>query len=106
MNKLPDRRIPPRTAEMAVRHADICKEMNEIFVAKNVDYGNSFSETYRKLGLISAVTRISDKTSRLQSLSRREAMVKGESIRDTLLDLANYAVMTVMELDARNRQHP
>lgn len=102
MNTHIDRKIPPRTVEKAARHANICKEMNEIYVAKNADYGDSFSETYRKLGLISAVTRISDKTSRLQSLSRRDAMVKDESIRDTLLDLANYAVMTVMELDARN----
>ena len=98
--------IPPETLEKAQRHAEICKTLNEIFVAKNADYGDSFSETYRKLGLISAVTRISDKTSRLQSLSRREALVKDESIRDTLLDLANYAVMTAMELDARNRQCP
>ena len=94
--------IPPETAAKAQRHAEICKTLNEIFVAKNADYGDSFSETFNKLGLISAITRISDKTNRLQSLCRKEAQVKDESIRDTLLDLANYAIMTAIELDGQN----
>ena len=81
------------------RHVEICKTLNDIYVAKNADYGDSFGELFRKLGLISAVTRISDKTNRLQSLCQREALVKDETIRDTLLDLANYAIMTVIALD-------
>lgn len=83
------------------RHAQICKQLNDIYVTKNHDYGNSFHDTYAKLGIISAVTRISDKYSRLESLctkSKDEQMVKNESIEDTLLDLANYAIMSVMEL--------
>jgi hypothetical protein len=36
---------------------------------------------------------------RLKQLIKQEAQVKDESIRDTVLDLANYAIMTVMELD-------
>ena len=83
------------------RHSQICKQLNDIYVTKNHDYGNSFHDTYTKLGIISAVTRISDKYSRLESLctkSKGEQMVKNESIEDTLLDLANYSIMTVMEL--------
>ena len=91
--------MPPETAAKAARHADICLALNKTYIAKNADYGDSFSETYRKLGIISAVTRISDKTSRLQSLCKRDALVKDESVRDTLLDLANYAIMTVMAMD-------
>lgn len=91
--------IPPETAVKAARHSDICLALNKTYIAKNADYGDSFSETYRKLGIISAVTRISDKTSRLQSLCKRDALIKDESIRDTLLDLANYAIMTVMAMD-------
>ena len=101
MNTHTNRRVPPRTVEKAARHAGICKEMNEIYFAKNADYGDSFSETFNKLGLISAITRISDKTNRLQSLCRKEAVVKDETIRDTLLDLANYAIMTAIELDGQ-----
>lgn len=67
---------------------------------KNQDYGDSFGETFQKLGLISAVTRIADKTNRLQSLCVNKQNVKDESIKDTLMDLANYAIMTLIELDS------
>lgn len=76
---------------------NITKEMVEMYKKKNHDYGDSFGETFRKLGVISAVTRISDKTNRLISLSAKEAKVD-ESIEDTLLDLASYAVMMLIEI--------
>lgn len=81
------------------KHIKICEELNKIYVNKNHDYGDSFGETFRKLGIISAVTRITDKTNRLQSLCRKQQKVNDESIRDTLMDLANYAIMTIIELD-------
>ena len=83
------------------KHKDICKELNDVYAQKNHDYGDSFGETYRKLGIISAVTRISDKYNRLVSLATKpeeERQVKDESITDTLLDMANYCIMTVIEL--------
>lgn len=84
------------------KHLAICKQLNQTYQEKNADYGDSFSETYQKLGIISAVTRISDKTNRLISLvgkSEAERLVKDESIQDTLRDMANYAIMTLMELE-------
>ena len=75
--------------------------MAEIYAAKNHDYGNSFSESMEEFGLISAAVRMNDKMKRIKSFSKMcpEAMqVKNESIQDTLLDLANYAVMTLVEL--------
>lgn len=83
-------------------HKMICKELSEIYDKKNHDYDNSFGYTFKKLGLISAITRISDKCNRLCSLSTKERKVKDESIEDTLMDMANYCIMTVMEL--RNKQ--
>lgn len=79
-------------------HMAICDKLNQIYVNKNHDYGDSFGETYRKLGIISAVTRISDKTNRLQTLCLNEQLVKDENIEDTLMDLANYAIMTIIEM--------
>ena len=81
------------------KHIEICKELNRIYRDKNHDYGDSFGETYKKLGIISAVTRITDKVNRLQILCTKESKVKDESIRDTLLDLANYAIMTIIEIE-------
>lgn len=82
-------------------HLAICKQLNQTYQEKNADYGDSFSETYQKLGIVSAVTQISHKTNRLISLvgkSEAERLVKDESIQDTLRDMANYAILTLMEL--------
>jgi len=43
--------------------------------------------------------RLRDKMNRLDRLQNSDSLVKSESIRDTLIDMANYAIMTVMELD-------
>ncbi len=81
------------------KHKEICNKLNDIYRKKNHDYGNSFGETYEKLGIISAVTRITDKVNRLQSLATKEQQVQDESIQDTLMDLANYSIMTIMEME-------
>ena len=84
------------------RHREITKQLNEIYIAKNTDYGDAFGDTFKKLGIISAVTRIVDKTNRLMSLSAKteaERNVKDETIEDTLMDLANYALMTLIEME-------
>lgn len=87
--------------EKAQMHEGICKELNDVYIRKNHDYGDSFNETFDKLGLISAVTRIMDKCNRLASLAtlpEEKRKVKDESISDTLLDMANYCIMTEMKL--------
>lgn len=82
-------------------HKSLCEELNKVYEQKNSDYGDSFGQTFDKLGVISAVTRITDKYNRLVSLCTKpeeERKVKDESIEDTLLDMANYCMMTVIEL--------
>ena len=83
------------------RHFELCKQLNSIYTKKNHDYGDSFHATYLEEGMAMARIRLSDKLNRFKSLTRNAdvAQVKDESIRDTLLDLANYAIMTVLELD-------
>ena len=97
-NKEPDdlkSHIEPKVA----KHYAICQKLNQVYKAKNHDYGDSFGDTYKKLGIISAVTRLSDKMNRLMSLAvSHDAQVKDEKIEDTLLDMANYAIMTLIEL--------
>lgn len=81
-------------------HREICNKLNTIYEQKNKAYGNSFSDTFNDLGIISAVTRISDKFNRLKTLAKNEYIQQGdESISDTLLDMANYCIMTYMELN-------
>mgnify|MGYP002528520719 CR=1 FL=1 len=82
------------------RHSDICKEINALYARKNHDYGDSFHQTFTEEGMAMPRIRLGDKLARFKSLTKSEVQeVKDESIRDTLIDLANYAIMTVLELD-------
>lgn len=82
---------------------DITKGMIETYVRKNHDYGNSFDKSLDKFGLVASVVRIGDKMNRIESLVQKKAMVQDESIRDTLLDMANYAIMTVIWMDNQDK---
>lgn len=82
----------------------VTREMRWMWKGKNADYGSSFDDGIDRFGLVSAAVRISDKANRFASLADgKSAQVKTESLRDTLMDLANYAVMTVMRLDQDKR---
>ena len=81
-------------------HGAVCQELYETYKKKNADYGNSFENSLDKHGLIAGIIRMDDKMSRLISLnSKNEQQVMDESLRDTLMDLANYTIMSVMWLD-------
>ena len=86
------------TEELTEVFKGITKDMTDTFCKKNHDYGNSFFESLDKRGLVAALVRMEDKMNRLNSLESNEAMVKDEAIEDTLLDLANYSIMTAMWL--------
>lgn len=81
------------------KHKEICERLNNIYSAKNKDYGDSFSEGYKEYGLTMPSIRLEDKLRRFKQLIRQNPEVKDESILDTLLDLANYSIMTIMELE-------
>lgn len=78
----------------------IVNEMAKTYENKNSDYGDSFGISVRKYGLISALTRISDKFNRIENLILNgNAQVKDENLLDSLKDLACYCVMTVMAIE-------
>ena len=82
------------------KHGQICRELNELYERKNADYGDSFHKTFLEEGMAMARIRLSDKLERFKKLTRSNTQeVKDESIRDTLIDLANYAIMTILELE-------
>lgn len=89
--------------EPVCQFRNITAEMVETYIRKNHDYGNSFDKSLDKFGLIASVVRIGDKMNRIESLIQKEAMVQDESIKDTLLDMASYCVMTIMWLN-NNRE--
>ncbi len=68
----------------------------EMFKKKNIDYGDAFAQ----FGVIGVLMRIEDKIQRSLSISKKGVtMVNDEGMRDTLMDLHNYAAMGVMLLD-------
>lgn len=84
----------------ATRHKILCDELNDLYVKKNHDYGDSFHATFVEEGMAMSRIRLTDKLNRFKKLTQRDGQeVQDESIRDTLIDLANYALMTVLELD-------
>ena len=58
---------------------------------------------YTKYGFTSYLVRLEDKLNRARIISREEAEVSDEKLEDTLLDLANYAILAVMELRGGNK---
>tara|TARA_Y100000589_G_scaffold331800_1_gene387110 strand:+ start:757 stop:1065 length:309 start_codon:yes stop_codon:yes gene_type:complete len=80
-----------------VKQMDIIQlEAKELFSKKNKDYGDAFA-TYGPVGVL---VRIGDKIQRLQSITKSGiTLVEDEKIRDTLIDLHNYAAMAIMLMD-------
>lgn len=79
-------------------HSSLCAALNALYERKNADYGDSFGKSFAEYGMTMACIRLEDKLNRIKSLSTKDAQVKDESITDTLMDLANYAIMTLIEL--------
>ena len=73
--------------------------MGSIYEAKNHDYGNSFEKSCDEYGITAALVRIEDKLNRLKSLRDKDPKVTNESIKDTLIDMANYCIMARMWVD-------
>ena len=86
------------------QHEQICKDLHMTYLMKNADYGDSFKESLDKHGLIAAVVRMSDKLNRLDSLKDKAGQVGDEKLSDTVLDLANYAIMTAMWIEDSGRR--
>lgn len=78
---------------------EITDEMYELYKAKNTDYGSSVSDTYKDFGLVAFLVRIQDKINRLKTLNKQDAKVQDEKIRDTLIDLANYSILAIIEME-------
>ena len=75
----------------------IVDQMADTYAKKNENYGDSFGDTYERLGAVSGLVRLYDK------LNRATSLVNGgenhyESLEDTFIDMACYAIMNVIEL--------
>jgi len=104
MPSVPERRGDARDLEGVVsgvasrpdRVREVFVEAHELCVRKNADYGDAVS----KYGAVGVLVRIGDKLGRLVAVTRSGVtLVADESVRDTLIDMANYAALAVTLLD-------
>ena len=84
----------------------ILSNLEDTYKRKNSDYGNSVGDTYEKFGDISFLTRITDKYNRILSLADKGECgeVKDEALEDTILDLANYCLLWLVEREYAGQQ--
>ena len=86
-------------------HKDIVNGMNDLYRAKNNDYGDSFA-ILRQRHHDAILIRLWDKLLRLDRLMGGGNQMVSESIDDTLTDLANYAIMELIERRVDRKENP
>ena len=106
-NEIPGTIPPaPSVPDNVLRFDRIAAELSALYERKNKDYGDSFGRSVEKYGAISALTRISDKFNRLESLilANEKAEINDESLDDTLKDLAAYCIMTLVAREQKKHK--
>lgn len=88
--------------EKIEKHKELLNYLHQMYIAKNHDYGDSVHDTYMKYGITSFLVRLEDKLNRARTISSKSQMVEDEKLKDTLLDMANYAILAVLELEDSN----
>ena len=85
---------------MIEKFKEITEEMVELYERKNSDYGDSVHDTYVKYGPVSFLVRMEDKLNRARTLVQKgNQKVNDEKVRDTLIDLANYSILLITEME-------
>ena len=80
-------------------HKKLTEDLHDLYVRKNADYGDSFRKVREDIPN-AILVRLSDKMNRLKSLMTKpedEQKVMDESIDDTLMNIANYALLELVE---------
>lgn len=89
------------TLDRYKRHKVLCDSLNELYVTKNKEYGNSFGKMFKKRGLNAAIAQIEHKMERVANIYDAEK-IEHENLKDNLIDLANYAIMTILEMEMKD----
>lgn len=91
-------------AEYIQYHKECCTKMIDIVIAKNHDYAGFTEDPFANFKLVELcditttekglLARMMDKISRVNSFIKQDiCKVTDEKIEDTLIDLANYAIL-------------
>lgn len=83
----------------------LTERMVELYSRKNKDYGDSFDKSLYEDGLLVAKIRLGDKMRRFNELITSDSNVDDESMKDTLIDIANYAAMTLKWVEEQEKPY-
>ena len=85
---------------MTDRFKQITDEMVKLYERKNSDYGSSIHDTYMKYGAVAYLVRMEDKINRIRNIVLSgNQRVEDERIKDSLLDVSNYSILMLLELE-------
>ena len=86
-------------ANDGVLRESLYKEITELNTRKDRDYDRAFDKSFDEFGLVSAAIRLQDKLNRIKSFAKTGSLlVTDESAEDSLIDLANYALKTIIAI--------
>lgn len=83
------------------KFAFICEDLKGIYKAKNADYGDSFAMLFKEYGITYSIIHLEEKLNRIKSLQKKSNDVDGETYVDSLKDLVNYGILTLIELQEK-----
>jgi hypothetical protein len=69
-----------------------CNDLKDLLLKKRQDYGPAGS-TIGRFGMLGIVIRLGDKYERLANLVMNSKKANYESVEDTLMDIAGYAIL-------------
>ena len=86
-------------ANDGVLRESLYSEITELNTRKDRDYDRAFDKSLDEFGLVSAAIRLQDKLNRIKSFAKTGSLlVTDESAEDSLIDLANYALKTIIAI--------
>lgn len=96
--------LSEKEIELYSKMSPVFKEVTQIAIKKSEDYNNGNGQPasraqYFPFGLLSYAQMLHTKAQRLNSLAQQDKTPNNESIRDTLLDMINYATFAVEAID-------
>ena len=105
MNVDNSRTLPRDLTDKIREHGKLCDGLKNLYATKNADYGDSMHPLFEEFGLTAFIILLTIKLQRIKNLQGKENERHYESLEDSLLDLANYALIAVTELRAKNNKN-
>ena len=85
---------------------DYTNHLAKILQEKNDAYGDSFTKSVDEDGLLVLKIRLGDKLNRVSSLIKKNELKENdESLEDTLLDKAGYAILGLKYLEEHENEN-